>query len=44
MTTNPDLSRNSPRDWLDIASKEMKGGDPQDLVWDNPPVCGLFYS
>ena len=22
-----------PRDWLDLASKEMKGGDPADLIW-----------
>ncbi|MEO0547153.1 MAG: methylmalonyl-CoA mutase family protein, partial [Pseudomonadota bacterium] len=25
-----------PRDWLDLASKEMKGGDPQTLVWNTP--------
>ncbi len=25
-----------PRDWLDLASKEMKGGDPASLVWDTP--------
>ncbi|MCJ8310177.1 MAG: methylmalonyl-CoA mutase, partial [Hyphomicrobiales bacterium] len=25
-----------PRDWLDLASKEMKGGDPQSLIWQTP--------
>ncbi len=25
-----------PRDWVDIASKEMKGGDPQSLIWQTP--------
>ncbi|MDD9910332.1 MAG: methylmalonyl-CoA mutase [Ahrensia sp.] len=25
-----------PRDWLDLASKEMKGGDPASLVWHTP--------
>lgn len=25
-----------PRDWLDLASKEMKGGDPQSLTWQTP--------
>ncbi|MEM8749905.1 MAG: methylmalonyl-CoA mutase [Pseudomonadota bacterium] len=28
----PDL----PRDWLDLASKEMKGGDPKSLIWNTP--------
>jgi len=23
-----------PRDWLDLASKEMKGGDPHTLIWN----------
>ncbi|MFD0916449.1 methylmalonyl-CoA mutase [Pseudahrensia aquimaris] len=31
------MSKNDlPRDWLDLASKEMKGGDPHALVWDTP--------
>ncbi|MEP1209439.1 MAG: methylmalonyl-CoA mutase [Rhizobiaceae bacterium] len=25
-----------PRDWLDLASKEMKGGDPEKLNWQTP--------
>jgi len=25
-----------PRDWIDVASKEMKGGDPASLVWNTP--------
>ncbi|MEL7274300.1 MAG: methylmalonyl-CoA mutase [Pseudomonadota bacterium] len=25
-----------PRDWLDLASKEMKGGDPESLTWQTP--------
>ena len=25
-----------PRDWLDLASTEMKGGDPQELNWHTP--------
>ncbi|MEP0942993.1 MAG: methylmalonyl-CoA mutase [Rhizobiaceae bacterium] len=25
-----------PRDWLDLASKEMKGGDPETLTWQTP--------
>ncbi len=25
-----------PRDWLDLASREMKGGDPVDLTWQTP--------
>ena len=25
-----------PRDWLDLASTEMKGGDPETLVWHTP--------
>ncbi|EFL90975.1 methylmalonyl-CoA mutase [Ahrensia sp. R2A130] len=25
-----------PRDWLDIATKEMKGADPKTLVWQTP--------
>ncbi len=32
MTKKPDM----PRDWLDLASSEMKGGDPEDLVWQTP--------
>jgi len=34
------MTKTSPshlhRDWLDIASKEMKGADPQSLIWDTP--------
>ena len=25
-----------PRDWLDVASKEMRTGSPEDLVWHTP--------
>ncbi len=25
-----------PRDWLDLASTEMKGGDPETMVWHTP--------
>ena len=25
-----------PRDWLNLASKEMKGGDPNTLIWNTP--------
>jgi len=25
-----------PKDWLNIATKEMKGGDPHDLTWQTP--------
>ncbi len=32
MTDKPTL----PRDWLDLASAEMKGGDPETLVWQTP--------
>ncbi len=39
MTTS-DSSANTglpiSRDWLDLASKEMKGGDPHSLVWNTP--------
>ena len=31
MTKKPSL-----KDWRDLASKEMKGGSPDDLVWDTP--------
>ena len=31
MTKNP-----TKRDWLDLASKEMRGGNPDDLVWQTP--------
>ncbi len=24
------------RDWLDLASREMKGGNPEDLIWQTP--------
>ena len=40
MTKNP-----TKRDWLDLASKEMKGGDPESLVWQTPegiPVQPLY--
>lgn len=30
----PSSKNDLPRDWLDLASKEMKGGDPQSLVWN----------
>jgi len=33
------------RDWLDLASKEMRGGDPESLVWQTPegiPVQPLY--
>ncbi|WP_249694854.1 methylmalonyl-CoA mutase [Stappia sp. WLB 29] len=33
------------RDWMDLASKELKGSDPQDLVWQTPegiPVKPLY--
>ncbi|MEM7214892.1 MAG: methylmalonyl-CoA mutase [Pseudomonadota bacterium] len=33
------------RDWLDLASREMKGGNPDDLVWNTPegiPVQPLY--
>ncbi|MEM1038001.1 MAG: methylmalonyl-CoA mutase [Pseudomonadota bacterium] len=30
------IPRELPRDWLDLASKEMKGGDPHSLVWNTP--------
>ena len=30
-----------PRDWLDLASKEMKGGDPASLVWETPEGIGV---
>ena len=36
-----------PRDWINIASKEMKGGDPQSLVWNTPegiPVKPIYTS
>lgn len=35
------------RDWLDLASKEMRGGDPDSLVWQTPegiPVQPLYTS
>ncbi|WP_417768039.1 methylmalonyl-CoA mutase [Stappia sp.] len=33
------------RDWMDLASKELKGGDPEGLVWQTPegiPVKPLY--
>ena len=33
------------RDWLDLAAKEMRGGDPESLVWQTPegiPVQPLY--
>jgi len=30
------MSKPTKRDWLDLASKEMKGGDPENLVWQTP--------
>ncbi len=32
----PNSKQQLPRDWIDIASKEMKGGDPHSLVWNTP--------
>ena len=32
MTSKPTL----PRDWLKLATKEMKGNDPESLVWNTP--------
>ncbi len=26
----------SKRDWLDLAAKEMRGGNPEDLIWQTP--------
>ena len=40
MTNKP-----TKRDWLDLASKEMRGGDPESLVWQTPegiPVRPLY--
>ena len=31
MTKKPSL-----KDWRELASKEMKGGNPDDLTWDTP--------
>ena len=28
--------KNFPRDWIDIATKEMKGKDPESLIWKTP--------
>ncbi|MEM7289978.1 MAG: methylmalonyl-CoA mutase family protein, partial [Pseudomonadota bacterium] len=28
--------KKTKRDWLDLASKEMRGGDPDNLIWDTP--------
>ncbi|MGI9365918.1 MAG: methylmalonyl-CoA mutase [Rhizobiaceae bacterium] len=28
--------KSPPRDWLDLAAKEMKGGDPESLIWNTP--------
>ena len=29
-------ARPLPRDWLDVASKEMRSGSPDDLIWHTP--------
>ena len=28
--------KKTKRDWIDLASKEMRGGDPESLVWQTP--------
>jgi len=28
--------KNLPRDWLDLATKELKGADPASLIWNTP--------
>ncbi|MEL7430507.1 MAG: methylmalonyl-CoA mutase, partial [Pseudomonadota bacterium] len=30
------MKKITKRDWLDLASKEMRGGDPESLVWKTP--------
>ncbi|MEM9279580.1 MAG: methylmalonyl-CoA mutase family protein, partial [Pseudomonadota bacterium] len=30
------MGKPTKRDWLDLASREMKGGDPENLVWQTP--------
>ena len=39
------MTEKTVRDWMDLASKELKGSDPQDLVWQTPegiPVKGRY--
>ncbi len=39
------MTKPTKRDWLDLASKEMRGGDPESLVWNTPegiPVQPLY--
>ena len=39
------MTKPTKRDWLDLASKEMKGGDPESLIWQTPegiPVQPLY--
>ncbi|MGI9350128.1 MAG: methylmalonyl-CoA mutase [Rhizobiaceae bacterium] len=39
------MTKPTKRDWLDLASKELKGGNPDDLIWQTPegiPVQPLY--
>jgi len=39
------MTKKTVRDWMDLASKELKDSDPQDLVWQTPegiPVKPLY--